>query len=196
MKSHLAALCFLSLGLVILLLPAHAESPVATEIVEGKLVPGSISPDGNICMLEVFHNATTINSVILATSDRKIDLGEISILTAYSTGSPHKGRTTVLWNPDNRRVAVHDSLAKNSELLIYRSEGGTFSRLKTHDLLKSACGHFGISRSSVASSSQYPIAWVKDDILNVEVSVKLKSGKALRHTFPIHAPLAGESVQQ
>lgn len=51
-------------------------------------------------------------------------------------------------------------------------------------------------RSSVASSSQYPIAWVKDDILNVEVSVKLKSGTALRHTFPIHAPLTGESVQQ
>lgn len=74
-------------------------------------------------MLEVFQNVTTITSVILATSDRKTNLGNIPILTTYSTDRPHKGRTTVLWNRDNRRVALHDSSAKNSELLIYRSDG-------------------------------------------------------------------------
>jgi len=175
---------------------ASADSVTPADIVAGKLIPASPSPDGKLCLLEVFHGGTTGNSVIFATTDRKQNLGSADIATEWSTDRPHKRRTTVVWNPDSTRAAVHDTFSKHSAVSIYRRVGDRFERLETHDILAAACGHWGISRESVISSGQRPMRWSAGDIVTIEVSVRLKDGRQLRRAFPIHAPLEGKSIQQ
>ena len=173
----------------------RAESVLPENIQSGKLIPGSTSPDGVYCLLEVFHSDTTQNSVIIATTDRKRNLGYAEVATEWSTDAPHKGRTTVVWHPDSRRFVVHDSFPKNSKAVIYRLTEKGFECLTTHDILSAACGHFGIKPDSVSSSGQVPLKW-HGDLVDIEVAVRQKSGQRLRHTFPIHAPLQGSSIQQ
>ena len=175
---------------------ASAESVTPADIVAGKIIPTSTSPDGKLCLLEVFHDGTTQNSVIFATADRKQNLGYADIITEWSTDRPHKGRTTVVWSPDSTRAAVHDTIAKHSTVSIYRRVGERFERLETHDILAAACAHWGISRERVVSSGQRPLRWPAGDIVTIEVSARLKDGKQLRRSFPIHAPLEGKSIQQ
>jgi hypothetical protein len=174
----------------------RAESVLPENIQQGKLIPSTTSPDGKYCLLEVFHSDTTQNSIIIATTDRKQNLGPVSVHTGWSTDKPHKGRTTVLWSPDSKRFVVHDSFPKHSRVFIHRLTAAGFEQLTTHDILAAACGHFGIKLDSVVSSGQLPTKWPGGDLVQIEVSVRLKNGKKLRHTFPIHAPLQGPSIQQ
>lgn len=173
----------------------RAESVLPENLKSGKLIPGSTSPDGVYCLLEVFHSDTTQNSVIIATTDRMRNLGFADVFTEWSTDAPHKGRTTVVWHTDSKRFVVHDSYPKNSKAEIYRLTENGFERLTTHDLLSAACGHFGIRADSVASSGQLPLKW-HGDLVDIEVAVRQKSGQRLRHPFAIHAPLQGPSIQQ
>src|SRR6187399_870897 len=122
--------------LLILGLPAHllAESIVPENITAGKLVPNSTSPDGKVCLLEVFHHDTTQNSVIFATTDRTKNLGYAPATTVWSTDIPYKGRTTIVWSPDSSRVAIHDSLGKHSTLEIRRLADAQVEPVEVPDL--------------------------------------------------------------
>ncbi len=174
----------------------RAESVLPKNIQQGKLIPGSISPDRKYCLLEVFHSDTTQNSVIIATTDRKQNLGTADVHTECSTDAPHMGRTTVVWNPDSKRFVVHDAFPKHSNASIHRLTAAGFEQLLSHDILAAACGHFGIKLESISSSGQLPTKWPCGDLVYLEVAVRLKNGQRLRHTFSIHAPLQGPSAQQ
>lgn len=186
----------LALTLITLAQFASAASVTPADIVAGKLIPASTSPDGKLCLLEVFHDGTTQNSVIFATADRKQNLGYADISTEWSTDRSHRARTTVVWSSDSARAAVHDTIAKHSTVSIYRRVGDRFERLKTHDILAAACAQWGIPRERVVSSGQCPLRWPAGDIVTIEVSARLQDGKHLRRAFPIHAPLEGKSIQQ
>lgn len=187
---------FVALILLVVASAVKAESVLPENIQNGKLIPSSTSPDGKYCLLEVFHSDTTQNSVIIATTDRKQNLGSVSVHTEWSTDKPHKGRTTVLWSPDSKRFVVHDSFSKHSKAFIHRLTAAGFEHLTTHDILAAACGRFGIKLDSVASSGQVPTKWPAGDLVHIEVVVRLKNGKRLTHTIHIHAPLQGPSIQQ
>ena len=184
-----------ALFLLLVASPLQAEAVLSEDIQQGKLIPGSTSPDGKYCLLEVFHSGGTGSSVIIATTDRKQNLGTVEVQTEWTTDKPHKGRTTVLWNPDSKRFVVHDSFPKHSKASIHRLTAAGFEHLTTHDLLAAACGHFGIKLDSVTSSGQPPAKWPGGDVVHIEVAVRLKSGKRLRHAFLVHAPLQGPSIK-
>lgn len=173
-----------------------AESITARNIAEGKLIPGSTSPDQKFCLLDVQHGDSSGHSTILATTDRKANLGAVLMIVRPAQDPKQLEKLTLVWSADSQRIALHDSSAKHSELQIYRLVDGRFQRLATHDLLAAACGHWGIARSNVVSSGQRPVKWPVGDRLHVEVSGRLQDGKRLRTTFLLHAPLTGPSIQQ
>lgn len=187
---------FIPLFLLVASCLVQAEGVLPENIQRGKLVPGSTSSDGKYCLLEVFHSETTQNSVIIATTDRKQNLGSVEVATEWSTDRPHKGRTTVLWSPDNKRFVVHDSFPKHSKASIHRLTASGFEQLPTQDVLAAACAHFGIKVDSIACSGQMPIKWCSGDLVQIEVTLRLKDGRRLKHAFAIHAPLQGPSMHQ
>lgn len=184
--------------LLLLCLPValSAESITARNVAEGKLVPGSTSPDQKFCLLDVQHGDTTAHSTILATTDRKANLGAVLIIARPAQDLNQLEKLTLVWSADSQRIALHDSSAKHSELQIYRLVNGRFERLATHDMLAAACSHWGIARSNVVSSGQRPVKWPAGDRLHVEVSGRLQNGQRLRTTFRLHAPLTGPFIQQ
>lgn len=187
----LVAFCFFIAAALV-----QAESVLPVNIQQGKPLPGSTSPDKKYFLLEVSHSETTQNSVIIATTDRTQNLGTVDVHTEYSTDKSHKGRTTIVWNPDSKRFAIHDALSKHSKASIHRLTVTDFERVPTHDILAAACGHFGIKPESISSSGQVPTSWPSGDLVFVEVAVRLKNGTRMKHTFGIHAPLQGPAVQQ
>ena len=179
---------------VVLSLPTTAESVTPANIAEGKLVHGSNSPDGKFCLLEVFHSATTQNSVIFATTDRKQNLGFAPLSTEWATDRPYARRTTIVWAPDSRRIATHDTLAKNSTLKIHRLADHLFQEIPVPDLLAIACQRWKIESSKVVSSGQRPLRWDDEDILRVQISAKIKGGQTLELQLRLHVPKEGNVV--
>jgi len=173
-----------------------AEPIEQSQLTAGKLLPGSISPDGRFCLLDVNVGDTTATAVIIATTDRTQNLARTKIVSERTILKPQTNRVAILWAPDSRRVALHDSLPKHSSVAIYRLEHDRFEPLEIQDLLNTACGHWGISRDTVVSSGQRPMRWLRSDLVNIEVSARLMNGQRLRSTFPIHAPSEGKSVRQ
>ena len=188
--AHPVNRALLALALITLAQFASAESVTPADIVAGKPIPASTSPDGKLCLLEVFHDSSTQNSVIFATTDRKENLGYADIFTEWSTDRPHKGRTTV--DPEIPTAPAQPSTTQSpstAQFPFIAALATASSGLETHDILVAACGHWGVSRVRVVSSGQRPLRWPAGDIVTVEVSVRLKDGKQLRRSFPIHAPL-------
>lgn len=183
----------LAFGLLALSPLARAESVTPADIAAGKLVPGSISPDGKICLLEVFHDRTTMNSVIFATADRQQNLGHLGIHTEWSTDRPHKGRTTVLWSPDGTRVAIHDSIPKHSSPEIYRLVEGRIERVPLPDLLPGLCRDWKVAAKSLASSGQLPVRW-SGETLTLTVSAKLEKGGKRTTNRQLTVPATGAAV--
>lgn len=175
---------------------ARADQIQPKNIADGKVVPASVSPDKKYCLMEVFWGDTTGTSVIFTTAGRVGNLGLVRMYTEWATDRPYKDRLSIVWSPDSARVAIYDSLHKHSEVSIYRIAGGRFERMPTHDLLVAACGRWGVSRESVVSSGQRPLRWSAEDIVEVEVSAKLKDGGTRRAILPVHAPRDGRSIQQ
>jgi hypothetical protein len=190
--SPLAHACLLALLCVSL----RAESIEPRNLVEGKIVPGSVSPDGKFCLLDVDVGDTTAKAVIIATSDRRKNLVQTQVRSERSIVRPQANRVVIQWAHDNKRVAIHDALAKHSVIAIYRLTGAQFEKIEVHDLLQAACAQWGITRDALASSGQRPVRWSTGDIVSVEVSARLKSGQQVRTTFSVHAPLEGKPVPQ
>lgn len=167
------------------------ESITPADILAGKMVPGSVSPDKKHCLLEVFHNGTTRNSVIFSNTDRTANLGRVSLATVWSTDIPYSKRAVILWSPDSTSVALHDSLNKHSAIAIYRLSGSGLASLKIPDLLEQACRHWNIHRTELVSSGQRPLRWNGNDRIAVEVSAKRKSGRKLSTTVHLTLPKDG-----
>ena len=167
------------------------ESVTPADIRAGKLVPGSTSPDKKLCLLEVFHDGTTQNSVIFSNADRTANLGWASLATVWSTDIPYSKRAVIIWSPDSTLVALHDSLNKHSVVDIYRRSDSGFATLETPDLLVEACRRWSVDRADLVSSGQRPLRWDSDDKIAVEVSAKRKSGKKLTTTFHLFVPKEG-----
>lgn len=157
----------------------------------GKLVPGSISPDKKHCLLEVFHSDTTQNSVIFSPLDRSANLGEASLSTVWSTDIPYQKRAVIPWAPDSASVALHDSLEKHSALAIYRRGDYEFAPLAIPDLLEGACRSWGVERGELVSSGQRPLRWDGNEKISVEVTAKRKSGGKLSTKVHLKVPKSG-----
>jgi hypothetical protein len=169
--------------------PGRAESVTLSDIRTGKPVPGSNSPDGNYCLLQVFRGETSQASVIIADTGRTRNFGDVPVQAEASSGLLYKGRTSIVWSPDSTRFAVHDASRKHSKVSIYRLTATGFERAETSNLFADACGHFGIKEGSVASSGQKPVRWPAGDAVEVEVTLRLQNGKTLRQTLAVPAPL-------
>jgi hypothetical protein len=152
------------------------------------MLPGSESPDGKFCLLDVDVGDTTAKAVIIATSDRRKNLVQTQVHSERSIVRPQTNRVSILWAPDSNRVAVHDALAKHSVIAIYRLAGEQFEKIEVRDLLPAACAQWGITHDALVSSGQRPVRWSAGDIVSVEVSARAKDGQQLRSTFVIHAP--------
>ncbi len=184
----------LTLLMLLAFIPAclTGESILPVNITNGKLVPGSTSPDKKYCLLEVFHSDTTQNSVIFATLDRAKNLGYAPLSTEWSTDIPYKRRAIILWAPDSSCIALHDSLNKHSAASIYRHSGDGFVSLTLPDLLDEACRYWKVDRAGLASSGQRPLRWDANDALAVEVTGKHRSGRPL--STVIHLKISNEGV--
>src|SRR5687767_9163874 len=112
-----------------------AEPIEQRNLAAGILVPGSTSPDGKFCLLDVNVGDTTAKRVIIATTDRRKNLGETDIASESSFPRMQKDRVSILWASDSKRVAIHDARARHSVVAIHRSVGKQFQLLKTQDLL-------------------------------------------------------------
>ena len=167
------------------------ESVTPADIQAGKLVPGSTSPAKKHCLLEVFHDGTTQNSVIFSNADRTANLGWASLATVWSTDIPYSKRAVIIWSPDSTSVALHDSLNKHSVVAIYRRSDSGFASLETPDLLAEACRRWSVDRGDLVSSGQRPLQWDGNDKIAVEVSAKRKSGKKLTTTVHLIVPKEG-----
>jgi hypothetical protein len=184
----------LTLLMLLAFIPAclTGESILPANITNGKLVPGSTSPDNKYCLLEVFHSDTTQNSVIFATVDRAKNLGYAPLSTEWSTDIPFKRRAIILWAPDGSCIALHDSLNKHSAASIYRHSGDEFVSLTLPDLLDEACRYWKVDRAGLASSGQRPLRWDANDALAVEVTGKHRSGRPL--STVLHLKISSEGV--
>jgi hypothetical protein len=168
-----------------------AEGVTSANIHAGKLVPGSISPDKKHCLLEVFHNDTTQNSVIFSPSDRTANLGHASLSTVWSSDIPYKKRTVILWSPDSSSVALHDSLYKHSVLAIYRRGDHEFAPLTLPALLDEACKRWSVDRGELVSSGQRPVRWDANDKISIELTAKRKAGEKLSTIIQLRVPKDG-----
>ena len=177
-KSLLLLSCILASG-------ACHKTERAANTTEGKLLPGSSLPDGKQCLLEVHFGETTANGVIIASSDRTRDFELTDVVTEYTTTAPTQGRVTIVWAPDNKRVAIHDSIAKHSEVVIYRRGFQRFERVPTGDILGNACAYWNVERDQMASSGQRPIGWSAEGALTIDVSARVKDGQELRHRLQV-----------
>jgi hypothetical protein len=167
------------------------ESVTPADIRAGKLVPGSTSQDKKHCLLEVFHDGTTQNSVIFSNADRTANLGWASLATVWSTDIPYSKRAIIIWSPDSTSVALHDSLNKHSVVAIYRRSDSGFASIEAPDLLAEACRRWSVDRTDMVSSGQRPLRWDGNDKIAVEVSAKRKSGKKLTITIHLIVPKEG-----
>ncbi|MGL5018295.1 MAG: hypothetical protein ACRDBP_09195 [Luteolibacter sp.] len=187
MKTRFIILMLFSLSASRLL----SESVTPADIRAGKRVPGSTSPDKKHCLLEVFHDGTTQNSVIFSNADRTGNLGRASLATVWSTDIPYSKRAAILWSPDSTSVALHDSLNKHSVVAIYRHSDSGFASLETPDLLAEACRRWSVDRVDLLSSGQRPLRWDGNEKIAVEVSAKQKSSKKLTTTVHLIVPKEG-----
>lgn len=170
MKIALAALFFIATPGV------RAEAILPGNLQQGKQVPSSISPDQKVALFEVFHSETTLTSVVVATVDRTRNLGRIPIPTEWSTDQPFQRRTVLLWSPDSKLLAVHDSLAKHSVLSVHRLTLDAIETIPLPPLLDQACTLLKVDRAQLRSSSQIPARWLDGGVLQVKVSLRLKDG--------------------
>lgn len=167
------------------------ESVTPADIRTGKLVPGSISPDKKYCLLEVFHEGTTRNSVIFSNTGRTANFGRAALATIWSTDIPYSKRAVIKWSPDSASIALHDSLNKHSVLIVYRRSNAGFVSLETPDLLAQACRRWTVDRADLVCSGQRPLRWDANDKIAVEVTAKRKSGKMLTTTLHLIVPKEG-----
>lgn len=152
-----------------------AEPLLPRNLAAGKALPDSQSPDKRFVILEVFHDGSTQNSVVITPTDRSKYLGFVPIHTEWGTDKPHKGRTTTRWNTISSLVSVHDSFSKHSKLHIFRVTDAGAKSLVLPDLLKRCASDLAVPMASVRSSGQLPTKWVDDSVL--EVTVRLKTNQ-------------------
>lgn len=173
---------------------ADAESIYPENIAAGKLLPGGEAPDKKLCIIEVFHSDTTQCSVIFSTRDRTANLGEAAIVAAESSGVPHKNRVSIVWGADNKTVATHDALNRNSILSVYRFDGTRFQCLKIPDIMAAACTRWGVPVRNIARSRQRPVRWEKDGTLTIAVTARTNGGGKHELQMSLSIPADGPAT--
>lgn len=126
-----------------------------------------------------FRDDTTQNSVVITPSDRSENLAFVPIQKEWTTDKPHKGRTKIKWNRTSSLVAVHDRMAKHSNLHIFRVTDARADCLVVPDLRKKCARDLGVAETSLRSSGKVPSKWVDASVLEVVVRLKTNRGGTL-----------------
>jgi dipeptidyl aminopeptidase/acylaminoacyl peptidase len=113
----------------------------------------SISPDGSARVDQVYFNKTTASSVgIISTTDNKV----LHIIDA----TPDHKHTDILWSPDGKYIAIHDSSSKHSRLMVYGKEYASYQQVIIPDLKAIALRELSLKDSDIKSSGQIPLNWI------------------------------------
>jgi hypothetical protein len=178
-------------------LVASAEFEVTQEnLREGRLVKGSESSQ-NVGLYCIHRGVTTATVMALMDRSRSKILAEIPIRSTYATPRPAEEWLEVLWNSEGTAVVIHDSLDKDSKVLIYRlSDGGEFTLIPLPDLRAQNARRVGISVDSIRSSGQEPIKWAKSRMVMIEFRYATNNGKRYRHQYGVAFDEKWRHIQQ
>ncbi len=189
-------------SLVILLLfvttfIASAEFKFTPEnLRDGKLVKDSESSK-NVGLFCIHRGETTATAMVLMDKSRSKILGEIPIRSTYSTPRSATEWLEVVWNAEGTAVAIHDSLDRDSKVLIYHiKENGEFQLVTLPDLRVLNAKRIGIDVSKIKSSGQSPLSWQKERMVMVEFRYVTENGKHYRRQYGIALDEKWQYVQQ
>jgi hypothetical protein len=164
-------------------------------ITAGRVIKGSISPDGKFALFEFNHwegsspdGVTTITGIGLAPIDRSKLLYVIDSNTKWSTDREVPSFLTFIWNSSSTLLATHDSHSKNSKVRIYQIQDGRARSLDIPDLFAAAGAE--LDRSSILSSGQIPKRWIANDCLEVDLRISTKEKKL---TLPVKLVITGDN---
>ena len=162
-------------------------------IKDGVIVKGSKSPNGKYALFEYHFRPPdeTKSRIGLAPIDRAKLLYNIDSATKWMTDREVITFLSVLWNQNSDLLATHSSLARHSELRLYRLRETKAFGLKIPDLLKIAQVKHGLSRSDIRFSGQVPKKWHRRDLLEVAVTLKTKSR---RFTTPVLLLIGSDGI--
>lgn len=184
--------------LVAMTLVVSAESKITGEnLRQGDLVANSESSQ-NVGLYCIYRGVTTATTMVLMDRKRSKILAEVPIRsTRGGIQQPANEWLDVVWNPQGSAVAVHDSLGKDSKVLIYHlSDGGLFSPVLLPDLRNINAKRVGIKVETIRSSGQEPIKWVEERILAIEFRYATKDGKRYQDQYRVTFDDKWQHIQQ
>ena len=198
MKHHHSALW------VLLLLLGLIASPMAREqrlwnpdlqrgLAEGRLFPSTISPNGKFAFFLIYpyydgDHATSISKIVIGSTDQQTLYGILESRTdARNIDVFIETILQYRWSPDSRYVAVHNPVAKHSELTLYdmRQQLDDTADIRAHhlalpDLRAFAQQQLLMPSEDVVSSGQDPIAW--QDARTLQITVRLNTHNGTKST--------------
>ncbi len=128
----------------------------------------SSSPDGLFKVIKASYKDTTFSRVGIVQERTKSIYYVIDV-------SPDPKCTSFLWSPDSNYLAIHDSSKAHSKLRLF-SVKGNIGELKLPDLTSYSIARLSLSRNEISSSGQLPVQWLSDNVVQVQMRLKLKSG--------------------
>lgn len=160
----------------------------------GQKVWGSESPDGKHALFEYRFplDGKTTARIAIAPVDRTKNLGHIDSRTRWSSGRDVSFFLKFLWNSEGTILATHDSDAGHTSLDLYRLQGEAETRrLEIPDLFAEACERLGIEKARADSSGQIPHRWIRPDLLEVKVRLRVGEQRIMK-TLRISISETGE----
>ena len=143
----------------------------------GKLVADSESSQ-KVGLYCVHRGLTTGTMMVLMEKNREIVRATIPITTTYSSPKPAAEWLTVVWNDEGTAVAIHDSSAANSKVLVYRLlRDGSFAKIALPNLGGTIAKRLKINLREAKASGESPSKWVKEKVVRVNFRFLMKDGK-------------------
>ena len=191
MKSFISSLLFA------MTLVASAEFEITQEnLSEGNLVKDSESSK-DVGLYCIHRGLTTATAMVLMNRSRSKILADIPIRSTYSSPRPAHEWLDVVWNSEGTAVAIHDTLDKDSKVLVFRvSGGGGFESVSLPDFRVLNAKRIGINIDLIQSSGQEPIKWTKERMVMIEFRYQTKDGKRYQREYGVAFDEKWHHIQQ
>jgi len=135
-------------------------------------IDGFDSPDGQLALFE-FGLEDIARQTVLASADGRTFYQLLPLSSPSSVENPARKRTfsqvvTILWSPDSKHLATHDSLARHSEVSVFEVRDAAVADVSPRTVREVALKAAALDEAKVRSSGQKPERWTSATVLRVQ----------------------------
>ncbi|WP_200392380.1 hypothetical protein [Roseibacillus ishigakijimensis] len=167
MKFLQRLLIFCGIGLSLFLLScSSSEAPV--NLREAKRVSRGESRQG-VGLYRIYQGSASATEMVLMNKHHGEVLARVPIRHQYASEDQPSDWVEVVWNAEGTAVAIHDSLDRDSKLMVYRRRAdGGFQRVPLPEFTVYSVGHYAGTDRTIRRWAEKPLRWLGERLLVVE----------------------------